>query len=182
MIGSLITYPAGTTLNSVAGADQTSAYAWMTSNSVNVLDQVSLTTGTSTTLVSPFSFSGTVLSDNSSVFWYISSQSIWSVPKNMTTPAQTTVMTDSTLAVFGAVDATSVYYATEVDTVTGATGCSSYRVAHRPKAGGTEVSMVDGTSNCVTGMTGDPNVIAYSTRGLACGTTTCTYALLKVAK
>ena len=182
MIGNLFTYPSGTTLNSVTGADQTSAYAWMTSGSGNILTQVSLTAGTSTTLVNNFSFSGTVLSDNSSVFWYIGNQGIYSVPKNMTTPAQATVMTDPTLAVFGAVDTSSVYYATEVDTVTGATGCSSYRVAHRPKTGGTEVSMVDGTQNCVSALKGDANVIAYSTHGLACATTTCTYALLKVAK
>jgi hypothetical protein len=42
--------------------------------------------------------------------------------------------------------------------------------------------MVDGTSNCVLNLKGDPNVVAYSTRGLACATTTCTYTLLKVAK
>jgi hypothetical protein len=183
MIGNLITYPTGgPTLNAVEGADQTAAYAWMTSGSVQILNQVSLTGGTSTTLVSGFASAGNVLSDNSSVFWYIGGTGIYSVPKNMTTPPQTTVMTDSTLSVFGNVDASSVYYATQVDTVTGATGCSSYRVAHRPKTGGTEVPMVDGTSNCVMNLKGDANVVAYTTRGLACGSTTCTYALLKVAK
>jgi hypothetical protein len=185
MVGSLVTYPSsGPTLIGLVGVDQTSAYAWMysgTSSSIQVLNQVSLTTGATTTLISNFSSSG-MLSDNSSVFWYVGAQGIYSVPKNMTTPAQTTVMTDPTLAVFGAVDASSVYYATEVDTVTGATGCSSYRVARRPKTGGTEASLVDGTQNCVTGLKGDANVIAYSTHGLACATTTCTYALLKVAK
>ncbi|HSY41010.1 MAG TPA: hypothetical protein VLA79_15835, partial [Polyangia bacterium] len=129
-----------------------------------------------------FASAGSVLSDNSSVFWYVGDQGIYSVPKNVTSSAQTTVMTDPTLAVFGAVDTSSVYYATEVDTVTGATGCSSYRVARRPKTGGTEASMVDGTQNCVSSLKGDANVIAYSTHGLACATTACTYALLKVAK
>lgn len=181
MLGSLITYPSGQTLNAVVGADQTSAYAWMTAGSVQVLNQVSLTAGTSITLISGYSSSG-MLSDNSSVFWYVGGQGIYSVPKNMTTPAQTTVMTDPTLAVFGAIDTSSVYYATEVDTVTGATGCATYRVARRPKTGGTEAPMVDGTQNCVTGLKGDTNVIAYGTHGLACGTTTCTYALFKVAK
>src|SRR5579871_343511 len=184
-IGTIVTYPStGPTLISLLAVDQTSAYVWAysgTSGSVQVLNQVSLTTGATNTLISSFSSAG-VLSDNSSVFWWLGGTGIYSVPKNMTTPTQTTVMTDSNLAVFGSVDATSIYYATQVDTVSGATGCSSYRVGRRPKAGGAETSMVDGTQNCVTDIKGDANVIAYATRGLACATTACTYTVLKVAK
>lgn len=180
-LGDLIVYPSGTSLNAVVGADQTSAYAWMSSSTGQVLNQVSLTTGSSITLINGYSSAG-MLSDNSSVFWYVGGQGIYSVPKNMTTPPQTVVMSDPNLAVFGAVDSSSVFYATQVDTVTGATGCSSYRVAHRPKTGGAETPMYDGTSTCVTAMRGDANVIVYGTRGLGCATTTCNYGIYKVAK
>lgn len=181
MLHDLAVYPSDTTVFGVVGADQTSAYAWMTSGTTQVLNQVSLTTGASITLVNGFSSAG-MLSDNSNVFWYVGTQGIYSVPKNMTTPPQTDVMGDPTLSVFGAVDSSSVYDATHVDAVTGGTGCSSYRVARRPKTGGTETPMYDGTSNCVTGMHGDANVIAFSTRGLGCATTTCNYGIYKVAK
>jgi hypothetical protein len=80
------------------------------------------------------------------------------------------------------VDATSVYYGTEVDAVTGATGCTSFRVARRPKAGGAETALVDGTENCITKLKADANVVAYQNRGRGCATATCNYPLLKVAK
>jgi hypothetical protein len=184
----LVTFTNGSSISTdVLGADQTSAYVWLSVDNSSYLMQVLLSpigNPTYYTLDTGYTAGGGVFSDGSNVFFATSQTGIYSVAKGMNVPpaAVTTVMTDSTLSQFGNVDASSIYYATQVDTVTGATGCSSYRIARRPKTGGAETPMYDGTQNCVTSMQGDANVIVYATRGLGCGSMTCNYGIYKIAK
>jgi hypothetical protein len=178
----LQTYATADTFWSVLGVDSNSVFIWQTVSGVQSLRQVAFTgTSTITLFNNAFSQAG-FASDGTTAFWWVGLGGVYSVPKGTLTANMNTVFADATLAVMGPIDATSVYYATEVDAVTGATGCSSYRIAKRPKAGGTEAPLFDGVDSCIGAMKGDANVVVWRNRGRGCGTMTCTNPLLKLAK
>jgi hypothetical protein len=173
-------FPGGTVPNGVRTSK--SVFIWQTVSGVQSLRQVAFTgTSTITLFNNAFSQAG-FASDGTTAFWWVGLGGVYSVPKGTLTANMNTVFADATLAVMGPIDATSVYYATEVDAVTGATGCSSYRIAKRPKAGGTEAPLFDGVDSCIGAMKGDANVVVWRNRGRGCGTMTCTNPLLKLAK
>jgi len=181
-LGMLQSYTSTDTVHSILGVDATHVFIWQAVSGVESLRQVAIADGSTITLFNNgFAQSG-FASDGTTAFWYAGGSGVYSVPKGATAATMNTVFADSALSVMGPIDATSVYYGTDVDAVSGATGCTSYRVARRPKTGGAETALVDGVDNCVEAMKGDANIVVWKTRGRGCGTMTCTRPLLKVAK
>jgi hypothetical protein len=181
-VGTLQSFASTDMVWSMLGIDSTSAFIWQSVSGVESLRQVSLTDGSTITLYNNGFAQAGFASDGTTAFWWTGGGGVYSVPKGTTTANMNTVFADQTLATMGPIDGTSVYYGTDVDAVSGATGCTSYRVARRPKGGGSETALVDGIDNCVGPMKGDANVVAWTIRGRGCGTMTCTRPLLKVAK
>jgi hypothetical protein len=172
------------TLNPL-GIDTTHLFIrWTTGAGTGVreLQQIDLGTGAVVTLHSSTTdFVTAVASDGASAFFILNGRGLFAAPKGVLTASPRQLAVDSTVDVVGGADAASVYYGVGVDTVTGATTCSSYRAAKIPKAGGTEVVLASGTDSCFYEMVSDANVVVWRAKVNLCTTTGCS-PVWKVAK
>jgi hypothetical protein len=180
-VTNLMTYPAADTMSGAKGIDQTSLYFMQSVSGIMSLRQGALANGATTTLMAMSSPSG-LYSDNTNVFFWRGASGVFRLPKGTTSTSATTIFNDPTLIAMAPIDGSSIYYGTAIDAVTGATGCTSYRVARRPKAGGTEEPLFDGVDQCVQDMQGDASIVTWRTRGRGCLDMTCQRPLMKLAK